>query len=74
MPAARAFQMERGGDAVGVNVFRRFDQFGESDQFIAGRFITGAAHFHQNGVIALDDERVGGVEIGHICSRSCGTM
>ncbi len=51
--------------AISVNVFRRLDQFGEARQSIAGLLIARAGHFHQNGVIALYDQRIVSLVIGH---------
>src|SRR5207244_2603181 len=44
--------------AIGVDVFGRFDQFGKPRQRIARLRIHGIIYFDQDGVVALDDERV----------------
>jgi hypothetical protein len=51
-------------DAVGMDVFGAFLQFGVARQFIARRLVVRIIHFQQDGSIALHDQRIGRV-IGH---------
>ena len=52
---------------VRVDVLGRLDQLGKPSQRIAGGHIMRAVHFHQHGVVALDDQRVFRVECGASC-------
>ena len=50
-------------DAISVNVFRAFLQFGERRNRIAGLGVFGIVHLDQDGAVGLDDERVRRVKV-----------
>ena len=58
--------------AIGVDVFGAFFQFGEGGQGVAGLGVTRVVHLDQDGAIALDDEGVGGVVLAPNVFRHLG--
>lgn len=55
-----------GRDPAGVDVLGGLDQLGEARQGVTRLRVQRIVHLHQDRVVALNDERVFGMELGHV--------